>query len=130
MRNILGPVAALLLMSTPASATQPLPTEWQTLYAAFLTPTTGGPTLSDDAQRLLQTLHIQYQLQLQADGKAIVGGGFAAGEGPIGMTLLCAASAEEAEALANADPAVQFGQITVAVRAWHVPAGRVRCVSQ
>lgn len=119
--------APLAAASPLGSAALPMPAEWQTLYAAFLTRTTGGPVLSDDAQRLLQTLHIQYQLRLQADGRAVTAGGFADGETPVGMTLLCAASQDEARTLANADPAVQFGQMTVVVREWRVPVGRVRC---
>lgn len=114
-------------VSPLGSATLPLPTEFDTLYAAFLTRTTGGPALSAEALQLLRTLHIQYTLRLQADGKAVAAGGFTDGEGPIGMVLLCAEDLAAARALAEADPAVQFGQMTVDVRSWSVPAGRVRC---
>lgn len=109
------------------SATLPLPTEFDTLYAAFLTRTEGGPALTADALQLLRTLHIQYTLRLQADGNAVAAGGFTDGSGPIGMVLLCATTLDAAKALANADPAVQFGQMTVEVRSWSIPAGRVRC---
>lgn len=131
-------IAALVLLASPASfasplgsATLPLPTEWQTLYVAFETPLSGGPALNEEALKLLDLLHIQYQLRLQADGRAVVAGGFGdgGGDGPVGMTLLCADSLADAKALADADPAVQFGQRRVVVREWHVPAGRVECAT-
>lgn len=129
-------IAVLALMITPmsfasplGSATLPLPSEWQTLYVAFHTPLSGGPALNEEALKLLDMLHIQYQLRLQADGRSVAAGGFGDGaeEGPVGMTVLCADSLADAKALAEADPAVQFGQRRVVVREWHVPAGRVEC---
>jgi uncharacterized protein YciI len=122
-------VTPVVYSSPLGSATLPMPTEWQTLYAAFLTPLEGGPALNAEALKLLDMLHIQYQLRLQADGRAVVAGGFGDGESPIGMTLLCADSLADAKALAEADPAVQFGQRTVVVREWTVPASRIACAT-
>ncbi len=127
---VLAMVFPTMSFASPlGSATLPLPSEWQTLYAAFQTPLSGGPALNEEALKLLDMLHIQYQLRLQADGRAVAGGGFGdgTGEGPVGMTLLCADSLADAKALAEADPAVQFGQRRVVVREWYVPAGRVEC---
>ncbi len=132
MHKSLMVVAALMsspgvIASPLGSAALPMPQEWDTLYAAFLTPIEGGPALNEEALRLLEMLHIQYQLRLQADGRAIAAGGLGAGEGPVGMTLLCASSLADAKALATADPSVQFGQRRVEVREWTIPAGRVEC---
>lgn len=122
-------VSPLSLASPLGSATLPLPSEWQTLYVALQTPMSGGPALNEEALKLLDMLHIQYQLRLQADGRAVAAGGFGDGEGPVGMTLLCADSLADAKALAEADPAVQFGQRRVQVREWYVPAGKVECAT-
>lgn len=70
--------------------------------------------------------HIQYQLRLQRDGVAIAGGGFSQSEdGLIGLTLLRTSSLEEAQRIANADPAVQAKRFKATVREWWVPAGRL-----
>jgi uncharacterized protein YciI len=128
MRKPAAALAALLFPTALAAAPLPMPSDWQTVYAVFLERADDGPALSDDAHRVLRMMHVQYQLRLQADGKAAAAGGFANGDGAIGMLLLCADGVEAATALANADPAVQFGQMRARVRAWQVPAGRIACM--
>lgn len=113
----------MILMAALAAA--PLPTHWQTLYFATLTRTEGGPALSADALRMLNTLHVQYQLKLKADGNAVAGGPL--GEVGADLTLICAGSADAARELVNADPLVQFGQATVTIETWRVPAGSITC---
>jgi uncharacterized protein YciI len=129
-------IVLLILASTPAVAQDAesiaadsvlaLPSEWETYYLAFLRP---GPSrdLSEEALGDLMNRHIQYQLRLQADGRAVAAGGIAP-EPPsdlIGVTMLRAPSLEDARRWAGDDPAVAAGHFTVEVRTWYVPAGRV-----
>lgn len=100
---------------------------WQTVYLATQTRAESGPALNDAALDLLETLHRQHTEKLRTEGKAVTGGPIDGGTAGETMTLLCAESAEAAAALANSDPKVQFGQATVTVRAWRVPAGTFAC---
>ena len=51
------------------------------------------------------------------------------GEGPgesiIGLTIVRADSLAEAQAIADADPAVKASRVDGSVREWRVPAGRL-----
>ncbi|NNE34053.1 MAG: hypothetical protein HKN13_02380 [Rhodothermales bacterium] len=106
----------------------PLPTEWETYYVMLIRP---GPVVEwqNEALQELMNDHIQYQLRLQADGRAIAAGGVApdstAAAPLVGFTLLRASSLEEAKLWAEADPAVAAGRFSAEVRTWYVPAGRL-----
>lgn len=100
---------------------------WQTIYVATQTRAANGPELNEAALNLLDTLHAQHTEKLRAEGRAVTGGPIDGGAPGETMTLLCAESADAALALANSDPKVQFGQATVTVRAWRVPAGTFEC---
>lgn len=56
-------------------------------------------------------------------GKLVIGGPFLDDSG--GMMVLRADSMEEAEQIANADPAVQSGLLKVHVKEWFVPMATV-----
>lgn len=108
-----------------ADSALPLPTEWSTYYVVLLKE---GPTrpedLARDSLRALMNSHIQYQLRLLQSGQALAGGGFRWGlEDVLGMTILRADSLEEAQRLAEADPAVAAGRFAAVVYEWYVPAG-------
>ncbi len=128
-------LAALIFFPTEARAQEepaadsaiPLPTEWDTYYVVLLKEGPAyGAKLSTDSLRSLMNRHIQYQLRLQKSGDAVAGGGFGgAKDGVIGMTLLRAASLDEAERLAGADPAVEAGRFSAVVYEWYVPGGRL-----
>ncbi|MEZ4412901.1 MAG: YciI family protein [Gemmatimonadales bacterium] len=100
-----------------------MPTEWSTHYAWFLVANPAYVSQGEEAEAALTNAHIQYQLQLHAEGHAIVAGGFAplAGDPVIGLTVLRAATQEAAQALADADPAVRAGRLLARVRTWWVP---------
>lgn len=122
-----GAGAARAQEQPPADASVALPTEWSTYYVVLLRE---GPAYADerpaDSLQALMSRHIQYQLRLQQSGQALAGGGFGeAQDGVIGLTLLRAASLEEAARLARADPAVAAGRLSAVVYAWYVPAGRL-----
>lgn len=127
---LFGPLGVVAQDPAPASedSTLALPTAWDTVYLVLLSP---GPTASaaraPEALQALMQAHIQYQLRLQQRGQAIAAGGLApdSASSLIGLTILRAASPEEALRLAQADPAVAAGHFAAAVRAWYVPAGQL-----
>jgi uncharacterized protein YciI len=122
-------LAGALLLLAPAASAQdlPLPAEWSTHYAWFLVADPGYRASSRAADSVVTHDHIQYQLRLQAEGRAIASGGFAPLEGDavIGMTILRAGSREEAVRIAEADPAVVAGRLVARVREWWVPTERL-----
>jgi|GEM_PF-2923360 len=105
----------------------PLPTEWSTHFAWFLVANPDYAPASQSADSALTAAHIQYQLRLHADGKAIAAGGFEPVQGSpiVGLTILRARTLEEARALANADPAVRAGRLEAEVRTWWVPSSQL-----
>lgn len=126
----LWPVVLLLtcLGAAPGSAGDlPIPEEWSTLYAWFLVANAEYEPRAEDEERAITAAHIQYQLRLQADGRAIAGGGLGAGPGEsiVGLTILRVESLAAAQALADADPAVEAGRLVARVREWWVPAERL-----
>ncbi len=118
------------LFATSHAVTQdlPLPKEWQTLYVCFLGANLNYTAGTAEAETALTMAHMQYQLRLEADGKAIAAGGIGRGTGVdlvVGMTLLRASSMEEALTWANDDPAVRAGRLQVFIREWRIPADRL-----
>jgi uncharacterized protein YciI len=61
--------------------------------------------------------HLAYLAQLRAEGKIELSGGFADGSG--GAVILRAASLEEAQAIAAADPISQWGTHTITIKEWN-----------
>ena len=104
-----------------------VPQEWSTHFAWFLVANPEYSPVSKSADSAVTAAHIQYQLRLQRDGKAIVAGGLGAGPGEhiIGLTILRAGSRAEAQAVADADPAVRAGRFVAWVREWWVPTERL-----
>lgn len=106
-----------------------MPGEWDSFYIVMLKqPERPDPNkaLSNAELKVLMYQHIQYQLKLQKDSKALAGGGFAEiKEGNVGLTLLNVETLEEAEHIANQDPAVAGGHFHAIVYQWYVPAGRL-----
>ena len=121
-------LAAVLVPAAVRAQDLPIPTEWSTHYAWLLVANPDYEARPDSVERSLTAAHIQYQLGLQRDGQAIAAGGLAPRDGDpvIGLTILRASSLEEAQALADADPAVRAGRIIARVREWWVPAGRLQ----
>lgn len=110
-----------------ADSSLALPSEWSTYYVVLVKPgPVGADTRPADSLNALMSRHIQYQLRLQASGRAIAAGGFGGiTAGMTGMTLLRAESREEAVHVAEGDPAVAAGHFAVEVAEWYVPAGRL-----
>lgn len=129
----IAPAAAQEPRPIPADSVLALPTAWETYYVVLLRAAPDASAARDpEAVQTLLNAHIQYQLRLQAEGRAVAAGGFApdtsaadASVALVGLTLLRAGSQEEADAWARADPAVAAGYFRVDVRAWYVPAGKL-----
>jgi proline iminopeptidase len=113
------PAARAFLRRAPG-APLPMPEAWDTSYVLLLE---ANPTYQPASQEVMQAMlqaHLQYQLRLNADGRTLMGGPLVREEGtPLaGMTVLRAASREEAEAIARADPGVAGGLFNASVRTW------------
>ena len=67
--------------------------------------------------------HLQFMIALERDGKVFASGPFDPGKSSDGMTILRAASADEARAIATRDPFVTKGIRTFQVREWMVMEG-------
>ena len=71
----------------------------------------------------LQAAHLAYGRQLVSDGKLILNGPMLDGGDLRGLSVLRVGSLEEAQALAEADPAVQAGRLNAEVHPWMVFKG-------
>jgi uncharacterized protein YciI len=70
--------------------------------------------------------HLEYMIGLEKRGVLFASGPLADGEGPptgAGLTILRAASAEEARALAEADPFVRNGLRSFELKEWTIMEG-------
>jgi uncharacterized protein YciI len=78
-----------------------------------------GPALRDDEKRndRLQLEHLQHLAKLQILGKLVLNGPTLAEHEIVGVSVY-AAKLEEARALAEADPKVQAGYLTVEAVPW------------
>jgi uncharacterized protein YciI/thioredoxin-related protein len=79
-----------------------------------------GPTRNQDSVTVmeLQKAHLSHLDKLAADGKISIAGPFD-DDGEIrGILIFTVESAEEAERLANNDPAVKAGRLTVEIHPW------------
>ena len=123
-------VVLVLSLSFASAVSQdlPLPKEWETVYACFFGINLDYVAGTADQESALTMGHMQYQLRLQADGKAVAAGGIGQGQGAdmiIGLTIIRAGSLAEAQAIANDDPAVKAGRLQAWVREWRVPSGKL-----
>lgn len=79
-----------------------------------------GPTRSQSQEEavLIQEKHLAYISSLAADRKICASGPFG-DDGEIrGILIFSTTTIEEAQALANADPAVQAGRLVVEIHPW------------
>src|SRR5688572_29880753 len=121
MPTIRALTLVLLFAGRPAAAQQsdsiPVPTAFEKHYVAFLY-RAGGPE-GAAAQRIIQE-HMQFRLRLVRDGVSIASGPVThPGDSTLlGMSILRAASLEEARHIAEADPGVRQGRYRVQVMEW------------
>ncbi len=84
-----------------------------------------GPNqdLSEEEGDRIQRAHLAYIRRQKDAGKYLLSGPFADKADPRGILVIRAASREEAEALAAADPAVQAGALRLELRPWYSAKG-------
>jgi len=91
-------------------------------FYAVLSP----PSETPEKLKALLPAHLEYMIGLEKRGVLFASGPLADGEGPpsgAGLTILRAASALEARALAEADPFVANGLRTFELKEWTIMEG-------
>jgi uncharacterized protein YciI len=118
-------VSLSLASTTPDEI--PLPEKWDTFFVLFLMTNPEFSWASEEEQKSVTAAHIQFQLRLQKEGRAIAAGGLGQGANSsiVGLTILRADNLAKAQAIADGDPAVVAGRFIASVREWWVPAGRL-----
>ena len=84
------------------------------------------PSPTPEKLKALLPSHLEYMIGLEKRGVLFASGPLADGEGPpngAGLTVLRAASAQEARALAEADPFVVSGLRTFELKEWTIMEG-------
>jgi hypothetical protein len=84
------------------------------------------PSPTPEKLKALLPSHLEYMIGLEKRGVLFASGPLADGEGPpngAGLTVLRAASAHEARALAEADPFVVSGLRTFELKEWTIMEG-------
>jgi uncharacterized protein YciI len=84
------------------------------------------PSSAPERLRPLLPAHLEYMIGLEKRGLLFASGPLSDGAGPptgAGLTILRAASAEEARALAEADPFVANGVRTFDIKEWTIMEG-------
>jgi len=84
------------------------------------------PSPTPEKLKALLPSHLEYMIGLEKRGVLFASGPLADGEGPpngAGLTVLRAASAQEARALAEADPFVVNGLRTFELKEWTIMEG-------
>jgi uncharacterized protein YciI len=84
------------------------------------------PSETPEKLKALLPAHLEYMIGLEKRGVLFASGPLADGEGPpsgAGLTILRAASALEARALAEADPFVANGLRTFELKEWTIMEG-------
>jgi uncharacterized protein YciI len=114
----------ILLNSIPAPSAEEMAARGSKALYYTLVFLSTGPAARDDKERneRLQLAHLQHLTKLQILGKLLLNGPILTDHAIVGLSVY-AVPLEEALALANADPKVQAGYLTVEALPWMaVPA--------
>lgn len=123
--RLAGFLALLFVPQSVRAQAIPIPQQWDTTYVVILESNPVHQAPGDTTVAAAQVAHIQYQLRLQAEGKASQGGPFGASlvGDIVGMTQLTTDSDSEARAIAENDPGVKGGLFKATVMPWVTPLG-------
>lgn len=97
-----------------------IPKDMTTVYMGLIK---RGPTWTPDSTPKLDQLqanHLTHLRQLSEAGHLIMAGPFTDGGELRGVSVFRVESIEEAQALADADPAVKAGRLVVEIHPWYV----------
>ncbi len=94
----------------------------QEYFMAFLN---AGPTRTQDSTESaqIQEAHMAHLNRMSEDGYVSIVGPFGDAGDTRGICIYNTATIEEADSLANMDPAVQAGQLQIEVRSWWCAKG-------
>jgi uncharacterized protein YciI len=101
----------------------PQPIKMSTYYFAFLRRGTKWTPEKTPETEKLQAAHMANINAMAATGKLVIAGPFENAGNYAGVFVFKVASLDEAKALAEGDPAVKAGRLTVDVHQWMVPQG-------
>ena len=84
-----------------------------------------APDLPDDDLERIQEEHLAYHAMLRASGHVVTNGPVVDQPDPSlrGLTFYRTGSVEESRRLAEDDPAVRAGRLTVEIMTWYCPPG-------
>ncbi len=120
------PLIPLLLFSGPVIAGPDSPEpeyEMTTYYVGFLhRGPTWTPEETPEVERI-QAKHLAHIQKMVDSGDLLLAGPFLDGGELRGMLVFQVGSREEAEALANSDPAVKAGRLIVNIHPWYSAKG-------
>lgn len=96
--------------------------EMKTYYFGFLK---SGPnrTQSEEETQKLQKEHLNHLKKMADDGKLAIAGPFLDNSEFRGVLIFNTETQEEAEKLANSDPAVKAGRLIVEIKPWMAAKG-------
>jgi uncharacterized protein YciI len=121
-------LCAVLLVR--AEETKPAPSapqfEMTTYYFGLLTRGPAAGTGTPAEREKIQAAHLANIKRLHDAGKILVAGPFADNGEWRGIFIYKCASLEEAQALANTDPAVQAGRLKIEIHPWMTAKGYIR----
>ena len=117
-------VLAILSLASAAAAAQgpdvgPGGFEMTTYYVGFLYKGAKWTPEQTEETRKLQEAHMANIVKMGAQGKLVIAGPFADNGDLRGLYVFRAASAEEAKALVESDPAVQAGRLRFELHPWY-----------
>ena len=94
----------------------------------FLRRPVDAPSYDDEVLERIQSEHLAYHTELRAAGQVVTNGPVTdqPDESLRGLTFYRTGSLDRARELAEADPAVRAGRLTVDVMTWYCPAGTMR----
>jgi uncharacterized protein YciI len=83
------------------------------------------PGYADDVLQRIQEEHLAYHARLREAGQIVTNGPVVDQPDPAlrGLTFYRTGSLEQSRALAEADPAVRAGRLTVEIMTWYCPPG-------
>jgi uncharacterized protein len=112
------PATLLLLAGLAATSLAQDMSRMTTYYVAFLKKGPKWTSENTPEVREINKGHIAHLSNMAKTGKLILVGPFLDGADPTGISVYATATAEEARASAEADPAVKAGRLVVEVRPW------------
>ena len=92
-------------------------------FMAFLDAAPNAPKMDSAASAEIQISHLAHLGKLSDEGKIDIVGPFGDDENTRGIAIYNVATLEEAQALADEDPAVKAGRLVVRIRPWWCAKG-------